>query len=50
MTTHERDLMTDVFWNGTGEVPIMMMRMMTAAATWSLLEDYRSEDSMVLDD
>jgi hypothetical protein len=40
MTTHETDIMTDAIWKGTGEVPMMMMRMM-AAARWNLLEDYR---------
>jgi hypothetical protein len=42
MHKHDSDIMTDVIWNGTGEVPMMTMQLrMMAAARWNLLEDYR---------
>jgi hypothetical protein len=40
MTTLDTDIKIDTIWKGTGEVPMMMMRMMEAAR-WNLLEDYR---------
>jgi hypothetical protein len=41
MTTHEADIMTDAFWKGIGEGPMMMRTMMAAATRWNRLDDYR---------